>query len=75
MLERAEKKLLLEMVNRESSKQSTESNNDNDTGGARGMSSEELLEDIKFGCEAIFGASTDNKMLPSWKEHNSKRVQ
>ena len=54
MLERAEKKLLLEMVNRESKDTMFDQE---ETGQARGFSTGELLEDIKFGCEAIFGNS------------------
>lgn len=61
MLERAEKKLLLEMVNRESK----DSNSNEDV--ARGLSAAELLEDIKFGSEAVFGNSSQNE-LPSWAD-------
>lgn len=59
MLERAEKKLLLEMVNRESK----DSNEDL----ARGLSAAEILDDIKFGSEAVFGNSSQNE-LPTWEE-------
>mmetsp|Transcript_5139 Transcript_5139/g.10848 ORF Transcript_5139/g.10848 Transcript_5139/m.10848 type:complete len:1069 (-) Transcript_5139:172-3378(-) len=62
MLERAEKKLLLEMVNRKSN---NEAINSDDV--ARGLTARELLEDLKFGCEAIFGSSA-NKELPSWED-------
>ncbi|KAL3930875.1 MAG: hypothetical protein SGARI_004355, partial [Bacillariaceae sp.] len=62
MLQRAEKKLLLEMVNRES--KTTE---DEDNQQSRGLSAAELLEDIKFGCEAIFG-NTSNNELPTQAE-------
>ena len=65
MLERAEKKLLLEMVNRESSSSSAMDPEQDDT--ARGMSAEELWEDIKFGCEAVFGDPSNNA-LPSEKD-------
>jgi SWI/SNF-related matrix-associated actin-dependent regulator of chromatin subfamily A member 5 len=61
MLERAEKKLLLEMVNRESSVGT------NDEDKIRGLSAAELLEDIKFGCQAVFGDAAKNE-LPSWDE-------
>ena len=59
MIERAEKKLLLEMVNQE-------------TGGdvgekARGLSAGELFEDIKFGSAAIFGDAGSNR-LPTRKD-------
>lgn len=62
MLERAEKKLLLEMVNKESKDAKFDQD---DT--ARGLSAGELLEDIKFGCQAIFGNSGHNE-LPSWED-------
>ena len=62
MLERAEKKLLLEMVNKESK----DAKFDQDD-MARGLSAGELLEDIKFGCQAIFGNSGHNE-LPSWED-------
>lgn len=61
MIERAEKKLLLEMVNRESNTADMESDIDAE---ARGLSAGELWEDIKFGCEAVFGDSSNNE-LPS----------
>lgn len=61
MLERAEKKLLLEMVNREShSNTSTDPEQDL----ARGMSAAEIWQDIKFGCGAVFGNHSNNE-LPS----------
>lgn len=60
MLQRAEKKLLLEMVNRESSNGKKEEQ-------ARGLSAAELLEDIKFGSQAIFGDSAKNE-LPTWED-------
>jgi len=59
MLQRAEKKLLLEMVNQESK--------DFDNDKARGLSTAELLEDIKFGSQAVFGDSANNQ-LPSWED-------
>lgn len=62
MLERAEKKLLLEMVNRESKDDEFDQSD-----VARGLSAKELLEDIKFGCAAIFGNSGQNE-LPSWED-------
>ena len=62
MLERAEKKLLLEMVNKE-----TKDANFDQEDTARGLSAGELLEDIKFGCQAIFGNSGHNE-LPSWED-------
>jgi len=65
MLERADKKLLLEMVNRESHSKTTMDPESDVV--VRGMSAGELLEDIKFGCEAIFGNSTSNE-LPSIKD-------
>lgn len=61
MLQRAEKKLLLEMVNRESQ----DDGGDNEQ--ARGLSAAELLEDIKFGSQAVFGDSANNE-LPSWED-------
>ncbi|CAJ1937255.1 unnamed protein product [Cylindrotheca closterium] len=60
MLQRAEKKLLLEMVNQES-KESGEDER------VRGLSAAELLEDIKFGSQAVFGDSANNE-LPSWQD-------
>lgn len=66
MLERADKKLVLEMVNRES-KEEGDDNKNSDEDKARGLSASELLEDIRFGCEAIFGNSTNNE-LPSWED-------
>lgn len=60
MLERAEKKLLLEMVNQETK----------DTGEdekVRSLSAAELLEDIKFGSQAVFGDGSKNE-LPTWEE-------
>jgi hypothetical protein len=62
LLERAEKKLLLEMVNRESSKKSDTTE---DKGG--GLSAKDLLADIKFGCQAVFGDSANNE-LPSLED-------
>ena len=61
MIQRAEKKLLLEMVNRESNTTNVDPNPDL---VARGLSAKELWEDIKFGCEAVFGNSS-NEELPS----------
>jgi SWI/SNF-related matrix-associated actin-dependent regulator of chromatin subfamily A member 5 len=63
ILERAEKKLLLEIVNRETQSNTTMDLEDPNA-TARGLSAGELLEDIKFGCEAIFGNSSNNE-LPS----------
>lgn len=63
MLERAEKKLLLEMVNKESKDTASFEQDD----AARGLSAKELLDDIKFGCEAVFGNASNNE-LPSWEE-------
>merc|ERR1712238_470112 len=51
-----------EMVNRESKNTTVDT-----IDVARGLSAMELFEDIKFGCEAIFG-SASNKDLPSWEE-------
>mmetsp|Transcript_21374 Transcript_21374/g.24450 ORF Transcript_21374/g.24450 Transcript_21374/m.24450 type:complete len:1128 (+) Transcript_21374:158-3541(+) len=65
MLERAEKKLLLEMVNQDSNEGSTAAAEPDAV--ARGMSTGELWEDIKFGCEAVFGNSANNE-LPSEEE-------
>ena len=62
MLERAEKKLLLEMVNQESKDKAFDQED-----MARGLSAQELLEDIKFGCAAIFGSTGLNE-LPSWED-------
>jgi len=62
MLERAEKKLLLEMVNRESKSTTVDT-----IDVAPKLSAIEMFEDIKFGCEAIFGGA-GNKDLPSWEE-------
>mmetsp|Transcript_18968 Transcript_18968/g.28621 ORF Transcript_18968/g.28621 Transcript_18968/m.28621 type:complete len:560 (+) Transcript_18968:3-1682(+) len=59
MLERAEKKLLLEMVNRESN-----TPNDDEEVEVRGLSAAELLDDIKFGSQAVFGSS-QHQELPS----------
>jgi SWI/SNF-related matrix-associated actin-dependent regulator of chromatin subfamily A member 5 len=65
MLERAEKKLLLEMVNRDSHSNTTMDPEQQDPDEvARGFSAGELWEDIKFGCEAVFGNSSNNE-LPS----------
>ena len=64
MLERAEKKLLLEMVNRDSNQGGTGAAEYDPDVVARGMSTGELWEDIKFGCEAVFGNSANNE-LPS----------
>ena len=64
MIERAEKKLLLEMVNQESNTANSEQDPED---AVRGLSATELWEDIKFGCEAVFGNSSDNK-LPSEKD-------
>ena len=63
MLERAEKKLMLEMVNKESKDSSSFEQEDT----ARGLSAKEILEDIKFGCEAVFGNAGNNE-LPSWDD-------
>mmetsp|Transcript_23294 Transcript_23294/g.50926 ORF Transcript_23294/g.50926 Transcript_23294/m.50926 type:complete len:962 (-) Transcript_23294:66-2951(-) len=62
MLERAEAKLMLEMVNKESKIDSAEGQHED--AGPRGMSAGELWEDIKFGCGAVFGDSSNNA-LPS----------
>lgn len=59
MLERAEKKLLLEMVNRESNEP-----NDDEEVEVRGLSAAELFDDIKFGSQAVFGSS-QHQELPS----------
>jgi SWI/SNF-related matrix-associated actin-dependent regulator of chromatin subfamily A member 5 len=67
MLERAEKKLLLEMVNRESSNTASTNNTDDQDIQVRGLSAKELLDDIQFGSQAVFGASTNNE-LPSWDD-------
>lgn len=67
MLERAEKKLLLEMVNRESSLSNEAMDELDPEASARGLTAGELWEDIKFGCEAVFGNSSDNE-LPSEKD-------
>ena len=53
------------MVNQESKKNSDPL--DEEDGKARGLSAEELLEDIKFGCAAIFGNSGLQE-LPSWED-------
>ena len=57
MLERAEKKLLLEMVNRES-------NHDESKMKSGGLTAKELFDDIKFGSQAVFGNQASNN-LPS----------
>lgn len=65
MIQRAEKKLLLEMVNRDSHSNTTMDPEQQDSDAvARGFSATELWEDIKFGCEAVFGNSSNNE-LPS----------
>ena len=56
-------KLLLETVNRETK---TDNNLDEDH-DIRGLSSKELFEDIKFGSEAVFGATSMNE-LPTWED-------
>mmetsp|Transcript_41662 Transcript_41662/g.99912 ORF Transcript_41662/g.99912 Transcript_41662/m.99912 type:complete len:1104 (+) Transcript_41662:269-3580(+) len=61
MLERAEKKLLLEAVNKESNGDALVIEEDTQV---RGLSAAELFEDITFGCNAIFGESS-NHDLPS----------
>eukprot|EP00980_Cylindrotheca_fusiformis_P031493 scaffold26459_cov162-Cylindrotheca_fusiformis.AAC.7 len=62
MLERAEKKLLLEMVNRESN---VSSGGEDDQ--VRSLSAAELLDDIKFGSQAVFGDGSKNE-LPTWED-------
>jgi SWI/SNF-related matrix-associated actin-dependent regulator of chromatin subfamily A member 5 len=61
ILQRAERKLLLDgAVARENSASGLDD-------AAAAFSSKELLADIKFGCQAIFGDGTKNE-LPSWEE-------
>lgn len=62
IIERAEKKLLLEMVNKETKEKRYDQE---DT--VRGLSAKEILDDIKFGSECIFGNSEQNN-LPSWED-------
>jgi len=65
MIQRTEKKLLLEMVNRDSHSNTTMDPEQQDSDAvARGFSATELWENIKFGCEAVFGNSSNNE-LPS----------
>lgn len=64
IVERAAKKLLLDQaVNRDSDTSITAPADEKGTG----LSAKELLRDIKFGCQAIFGGKT-NMELPSLKE-------
>ena len=56
MLERAQKKLLLDQsVNRDNG---DEKNSDS----VQGLGAAELLADIKFGAQAVFGENASNKL-------------
>jgi SWI/SNF-related matrix-associated actin-dependent regulator of chromatin subfamily A member 5 len=65
MIQRAKKKLLLKMVNCDSHSNTTIYPDQQDSDAVtQGFSATELWEDIKFGCEAVFGNSSNNE-LPS----------
>jgi len=71
MVERAEKKLLLDkMVNRERASSGAQGTSDMD----ETVSASEMFKDIKFGCAAIFGDSSINNLpTPEDIEHITDR--
>ena len=69
LLQRAEQKLLLEVVNRnDKANQQALLNSENDQ--VRGLTSQEMLDDIKFGSDCVFGNDDSNSKneLPTWDE-------